>query len=334
MHLLYVHTEYHSVPRQIESNYSILCVCSQKFERNAIFRQLYRLPDCKALKKKQYNDITVHYFFYRGHHIAVAVTGKNILSTSQRLSKLLLLFPNVEKVFFVGIGGSLNPNLEPGDVCIPEKWAFHTAGYIYNKKSDGTHARRYEQEFPNYKDFYPSSTEIGVDSNDEIIRTQFLTCPNSLFTAVQTILRSTSPGHDFTMWIGGSGVSGTVFVDSDTYRQYLVKTYGASVVDMESFAVALICHDFQKFFCVIRGISDLAGNREHSNSENAIDTYRDMAANNAAITFTDILRSIELSKRNHQKIPLTLIQKLLFPPKNPECTIQNIPHAPKVNACF
>ncbi|MDR0393258.1 MAG: 5'-methylthioadenosine/S-adenosylhomocysteine nucleosidase [Puniceicoccales bacterium] len=331
IHLLYFPQEYHSNPQQIESNCSILCVCSQKFERDAILRQFQILPDCKFIRKRQYNDLTVRYFLYRDNYIALAVSGKNFLSTSHRLFKLFLLLPNIEKVFFVGIGGSLNSCLKPGDVCIPEKWACHTTGYIYNKKTDKTHVIRYEPEFSNYKNFYPASMEIGVNSNDEIIRTRFLACSTSLFTTIQTILPPTNPNRNFSVQCGGIGVSGTVFVDSEDYRQHLSTTYGAHVVDMESLAFATACYEFQKPFCIIRGISDSAGNHDHDNWGNAIDNYRDTAANNAAVTFGYILRYISLPKINYPKIPLKLIRQLLFPPKNPEFTIQNIPHSPKIS---
>jgi nucleoside phosphorylase len=329
IHLLYFQPEYSSKPRQIEGNCSILCACSQKFERDAILRQLQILPDCKLIGKRQYNGLAVRYFSYRDNYIALAVSGKNFLSTSHRLFRLFLLLPNVEKVFFVGIGGSLNPCLKPGDVCIPEKWACHTTGYVYNKKTDKTHAVRYEPEFPNYKNFYPASMEVGVNSSDEIIRTHFLACPSSLFTTIQAILPPTNPDRNFSVQCGGIGVSGTVFVDSEDYGQHLSTTYDAHVVDMESFAFAAACYEFQKPFCVVRGISDSAGNHDHDNWGNAIDNYRDTAANNAGVIFTCILRRIPLSKINYPKIPLKLIQQFLFPPKNPECAIQNIPHSPK-----
>ncbi|MDR0646911.1 MAG: 5'-methylthioadenosine/S-adenosylhomocysteine nucleosidase [Puniceicoccales bacterium] len=334
MHLLYLPSEYSSVPRQLESNCSILCVCSQIFERDAILRQLQSLSDCKSIGKRQYNDFTIRFFSYRGRCIAVAVSGKNFLSTSLRLSKLFLLLPNVEKVFFVGIGGSLNPNLKPGDVCIPEKWACHTVGYVYNKTTNKTHAVRYEPELPHYKDFYPTSTEIGVASNDEIVRAHFLACTPSLFTAVQAILPPPHSVHNFDVHCGGIGVSGTMFVDSDKYRQHLSETYNAQVVDMESFPFAAACYEFQKLFCVIRGISDLAGVFNDGNLGNTIDDSRNLAADNAALVFAHILRRIPLSKTNYSKIPLRLIQQYLFPSKNPECTINNVPHSPKVNACF
>ncbi|MDR1255048.1 MAG: 5'-methylthioadenosine/S-adenosylhomocysteine nucleosidase [Puniceicoccales bacterium] len=331
LHLLCSQPEYPSVPKQIESNCSILCVCSQKFELNAILQQCCILPGCKALKQKQYGNITVHYLLYRGNYIALAVTGKNFLSTSQRLFKLFPLLPNVEKVFFVGIGGSLDPKLKPGDVCIPEKWACHTTGYLYNKTSGKTHAVRYEPEHANFKIFYPSSMETGVNSNDEIIRTDLLTCPPSLFNSVQAIVsRSINPTYEFSVNCGGIGVSGTVFVDNDKYRQHLCTTYGAQVVDMESFAFALACCEFQKPFCIIRSISDLAGNHNYGNTlENTIDDHRSEAASNAAIVFTQILRTLPLSTRNHPKMPLKFIKQCLFPPKNPEFNIQNIPHSPK-----
>jgi nucleoside phosphorylase len=330
IHLLYFQPDSPSTPQQIENNCSILCACSQKFERDAIFQQLQILPDCKFIGKRQYNGLAIRYFLYRDNYIALAVSGKNFLSTSHRLFKLFLLLPNVEKAFFVGIGGSLNPCLKPGDVCIPEKWRCHTTGYIYNENPDGTYALRYEPEFPNYKDFHPASTEVGVNSNDEIIRTDFLMCTPSLFATVQADLPPTNPDRNFSVQCGGIGVSGTVFVDSEDYGQHLSTTYGAHVVDMESFAFAAACYELQKLFCIVRGISDSAGNHDHDNRHNTIDNYRDTAANNAAVIFTCILRRIPLSKINYPKIPLKLIQQHLFPPKNPEFTILNTPHSPKV----
>ncbi len=282
---------------------SILCICSQIFERDAIFEALNSIYRCKFVKKVVIEQLSINIFLCRNHYIAVAVSGKNLVPTAIRLSQLFFVLPNIQKVFFIGIGGSLNPNLSIGDVYIPFTLACHSVGYMYNMEGTAC-LSRYLSYQDNFKSFSPSNVEVGVDRDDNIIRTNQLACPAEFWNQVVAALKDFQA--QFTVHCRGTAVSGTTFVDNAEYCQYLFETYNADVIDMESFAVACTCYEFQKHFCIIRGISDFAG-RLNSNNDtvNAIDKGgRSIAVNNAANVFRHILvKLLNVDRQNTVSSP-------------------------------
>ena len=79
--------------------------------------------------------------------------------------------------------------------------------------------------------------------------------------------------------IGGNGVSGQAFVDNKAFREYVGTTFKASVLDMESAAVAHVAYASGTPFIAFRSLSDLAGGGE---GENEIDTFFRLASDNSA----------------------------------------------------
>lgn len=86
-------------------------------------------------------------------------------------------------------------------------------------------------------------------------------------------------GHTPRVAVGGTGVSGSAFVDNAAYRQYLARVYDARVVDMESAAVAQVAYVNQVPFVVFRSVSDLAGGDAE---DNRMLSFMSLAAGNAA----------------------------------------------------
>lgn len=70
----------------------------------------------------------------------------------------------------------------------------------------------------------------------------------------------------------GMSVTGDRFVSDETTRNYLVSEYGAMSCDMESAAIASVCHIASVPFLSLRRISDDAG-------DDAKSAYRDMNEN-------------------------------------------------------
>ncbi|CAI9782532.1 unnamed protein product [Fraxinus pennsylvanica] len=73
------------------------------------------------------------------------------------------------------------------------------------------------------------------------------------------------------------GVSANVLVDNAAYRDFLYSKFKAAPVDMESAAVALVCHQQKTPFIVIRAISDLANGTSFIESSN----FSSLAVQNA-----------------------------------------------------
>ena len=79
--------------------------------------------------------------------------------------------------------------------------------------------------------------------------------------------------------VGGSGVSGSAFVDNAEFRKYVYQTFEAQVLDMESAAIAHVAYANDIPFLAVRSLSDLAGG---GGNENQIVTFLGLAAGNAA----------------------------------------------------
>jgi adenosylhomocysteine nucleosidase len=79
--------------------------------------------------------------------------------------------------------------------------------------------------------------------------------------------------------VGGSGVSGSVFLDNARFRRYLHDTLDADVVEMETAAIAMVAWANDVRFLGFRSVSDLAGGDAGANE---MDTFMGLAAGNAA----------------------------------------------------
>ena len=89
--------------------------------------------------------------------------------------------------------------------------------------------------------------------------------------------------------VGGSGVSGSAFVDNAAFRAYAFDAFGARVLDMESAAVSHVAYANGVPLIAIRSLSDLAGGRE---GENQMEVFLGLAAGNAATVVMALLRAI------------------------------------------
>lgn len=75
------------------------------------------------------------------------------------------------------------------------------------------------------------------------------------------------------------GMSASVFIDNAAYRTFLNSRFNATAVEMESAAVALVSHQQNLPFIVIRALSDLAGGG--SDVSNEANIFSSLAAENS-----------------------------------------------------
>jgi adenosylhomocysteine nucleosidase len=90
--------------------------------------------------------------------------------------------------------------------------------------------------------------------------------------------------------IGGTGVSGPVFLDNASYREWIFRIWRARCVDMESTAYAQVCWANHKPFLIARGLSDLAGAQR---APNPIDDNQSDVSAGAARVLHAILDEIQ-----------------------------------------
>ena len=89
--------------------------------------------------------------------------------------------------------------------------------------------------------------------------------------------------------VGGSGVSGSAFIDNAAFRTWAFETFGARVLDMESAAVAHVAYANDVPFLAVRSLADLAGGSEGANQ---MEVFLGLAAGNAATVVKALLRAM------------------------------------------
>lgn len=307
----------------LASSDCILILSAHPFEQKALFRQLscMRKKMWKFEGKKIFsNQIAVYFYSYKGYRFAFALTGENFISTVIRLQTLSIKMPNIKAVFFVGIGGSLNDKLLPGDICVPSSWACHSTGYVYNEGEKEGYKPRYPSPYNNnFYCYYPDFTMLGFNSKNSPKYVKSIHCDSTLLKFVYSTrkwlnkhnnLRNVlnNANESVQLHCGRVGVSGTVFVDNATYRIFLQETYRADVVDMESFAVASVCSSEKIPFIIFRGISDLAGENGEEGSNYIDRSGRKLASHNVAWFTKKIIQGLPHSNE---------LKQFLFYSRNP-----------------
>ncbi len=231
--------------------------------------------------------------------VVVFETGMSLVNAAMALQLALERLP-ITHVLFAGVAGGTDPSLRVGDVVIPERWAYHCEAAYFNPSPDGkgwVTADYFKQRYPNFGMIFPDEMEAIRAGQDRFERVPaFASDPNLLAAARRAIARmsplsSAQTGREITVAIGGTGVSGTVFLDNREYREFVFKTWGARCVDMESTAYAHVCHTNGIPFLAVRALSDLAGG-QNDGEINAIDANEKTSSVHAVKVMRAILAEL------------------------------------------
>ncbi|KAJ0091092.1 hypothetical protein Patl1_13283 [Pistacia atlantica] len=195
--------------------------------------------------------------------VIIVMTGLSMLNAGIATQLLLSLF-KVKGVLHYGIAGNANSQLQIGDVTIPRYWA-HTG--LWNWQP--------EEIFPVYGT--PEERQhlfwVPVDKHYFSVAKRLKSlklggCVN------ETCL----PRTPMVVRVR-RGISANVLLDNSAYRQFLNSKFNATPVDMETAAIALVCHQQNISFIAFRSLSDLAGGGSALSNEAAI--FGSLAAQNA-----------------------------------------------------
>nr|GMD95738.1 bark storage protein A-like [Ipomoea batatas] len=96
------------------------------------------------------------------------------------------------------------------------------------------------------------------------------------------------------------GTSASIYLDNAAYRDFIYDKFNVSPVEMESAAVALVCHQQKVPYIVIRALSDLAGGGTAESNE--ADTFIDLAANNSVNVAVEFIKKVPLPSRSARVI--------------------------------
>ncbi|KAG6658445.1 bark storage protein A-like [Carya illinoinensis] len=253
--------------------------------------------------------------------IIVAMTGLGMLNAGITTQLLLSLF-NVKGIVHYGIAGNANPDLQIGDVTIPQYWA-HTGLWNWQRNGDGANDDLALESSGDYTrnigylrfSDYNNATENGEPIENFLNNVWYQ--PEEIFPIYGTpevrqhafwvpvdkyyfIVAKKLEGLKLGSCVNTSclprtpvvvrvqkGVSANVFVDNGAYRSFLNTKFNVTAIDMESAAIALVCIQQKTPFIAIRALSDLAGGG--SDLSNEADIFSSLAAQNAVYAVVEFV---------------------------------------------
>ena len=99
--------------------------------------------------------------------------------------------------------------------------------------------------------------------------------------------------RDAELFVGGNGITGSVFMDNREYRKWTRDVFDAEVTEMESAAIGQVCTVNDVDWVIVRAISDLAGGQEGVNVENKYDQEVSRIGANVLFSVLDTLAEDE-----------------------------------------
>jgi adenosylhomocysteine nucleosidase len=206
-----------------------------------------------------------------GHDVVIFQAGSSLVNAAYQLQVALDRLP-ITQVLFAGVAGGIDPALEVGDVVIPERWAYHSEAAYLNDDGKGGYVMPgyyHPPEGSNFGMIFPDSVRVIREGEAQYRGMPSFAVDPALLEAARRALPKLptmkKAGRVIRVAVGGTGVSGTVFLDNAKYREWVFRTWQARCVDMESAAYAQVCWANQKPLLVIRGLSDLAGGQHGAN---------------------------------------------------------------------
>ena len=241
------------------------------------------------------NGLTILVGMLAGKPVVLMQSGISMVNAAMNTQLLIDRF-DVHAIVFSGIAGGVDPALSVGDVAVPDRWGQNFEVAFARRTADGfapPTGLPGGTDLPGHGPLFPRDVLVG-NADDAVAERRWFKADAALVAlagqvGADVMLERCLPAegdaaphclaHQPAVVTGGTGVSGSVFVDNEQYRQYLGATYQACVVDMESAAVAQVAYANQVPFVVFRSVSDLAGG---DGGANQMLTFMALAATNSA----------------------------------------------------
>ena len=192
----------------------------------------------------------------------------------------------------------LDPTFQPGDVVIPAQWIHQAEAAWLNRDPErpGSYVipEYFRPRYPNFGKFFPD--DVWVVRKGESIPRQVHAFPvdTDLLEAARIAAPKVSirraDGSKANVVIGGIGMSGPIFLDDRSFRDFAFQKWHARVHEMEGTAIAQVGYTNRVPILIVRALSDLAGGQTGVNQE---ERNSQLAASNAAEVTAKILERIE-----------------------------------------
>ena len=263
-------------------------------EIKAIEAMFEQEEDAEITETVYYKGVKYDLGHFRGEPVVVFSTGISVGNAAMTTQMAIDYFP-VDSLIMMGIAGGVNPVFEPGDLAVPERWFYHDESIYVNPdpENPGEHilpdyyestlnymnSRTGDPALPHYKNIgyiYPDEVTVIKEGWEKPQMVPYFSASPSLINIAKAVEESgveikMPSGRPIKMLVGGSGVTGSVFLDNAEYRNWLREVYNAEVTEMESAAVGHVCFVNDVDWVVIRSVSDLAGGQSGKNVENVFD---------------------------------------------------------------
>ncbi|GEA09972.1 5'-methylthioadenosine/S-adenosylhomocysteine nucleosidase [Alteromonas sp. KUL49] len=282
-------------PQQFSGEGLTAVVVAYEPEMEGILARIDSDPDAAIHTTLEFKGVKYRLGTYNDEPIVVFATGMSIANAAMTMQMALDYFP-VKQVVYMGIAGAINPEWHPGDVIVPARWYYHDESVYSNEDpnnpgsyilpdyyqtflSEQEARRALDPHTPHYKPFkfiHPDEVLIIKSGMDKPEDTSYFSATTSLLEAASRAI-STMPTQrvlderDAKLFVGGNGVTGSVFLDNRDYRQWTRDVFNAEVTEMESAAIGQVCTINEVDWVIVRAISDLAGGQEGVNVENKYD---------------------------------------------------------------
>lgn len=264
-------------------------------ELDGILSTIEKHDHAEITDNVQFKGVNYRLGNFKGEPILIFATGMSIANAAMSMQMALDYFP-IKQVVYMGIAGAVNPQWQPGDVIVPERWYYHDESVYSNPNPEDPESfiiPEYYQRFldeqperkakdpylPNYKPFgliHPDEVVVikeGMDKPQD--KAYFSASPRLLEAAESAIEKMPTQmilnEREAVLSVGGNGVTGSVFLDNREYRKWVRDVFNAEVTEMESASVAQVCYINDVDWVIIRAISDLAGGQEGVNVEHIYD---------------------------------------------------------------
>ena len=235
------------------------------------------------------NGVTFVTGVIEGRDVVLFLSGVGMVNAAMTTQLAIDRF-NVSAIVFSGIAGGVDPALGIGDIVVAEEWGSYLHMVLAREGADGyTLPPFFPRPFPNYGMIFPHPLTVRREGAVTAEEKFWFAADAGLLADARrageglTLERCDAAGACLgaapEVIVGGRGVSGSAFVDNAGFRRYVFETFDASLLDMESAAVAQVAYANAVPFIAIRSLSDLAGGGA---AQNELPVFFALAAENAA----------------------------------------------------
>ncbi|MDD4781021.1 MAG: 5'-methylthioadenosine/adenosylhomocysteine nucleosidase [Tissierellia bacterium] len=218
------------------------------------------VAEIKELMNNVVEETISGIIYYQGKiynkNVIVAKCGVGKVHAAVCTQTMILKYsPDV--IINTGVAGSLNSNLNIGDLVISDNVIQHD----FNTSALGD--------------------PIGLISGINLVRIP------STYSIVKKIKQAAETIKDTNTYIGAIA-SGDQFICSENQKNYIVNNFGALCAEMEGAAIGHVCYLNNVDFCIVRAISDKADNSSHMD----FPTFVQIAAKKSTILISNFLRNL------------------------------------------